>query len=281
MPPLSPSPADRRRPQGWADPNLLVGRGLAGTVLVALMILIGSFTDTIAFKSTLDLLLRAPEWQSWAMAIGATLLALVAAGNLGATLTASRRRDPDASRPQMVASALTWLGLGAALVYVRWTSADVPAVLSGFTGVTSTQVQQLHQAHASAFFFGALYLISGLGTALEVARRTNPAARALRRGDAACARQERIVDLLVGEATRARHAMDHHGGEFDRDLARRDSARADRQALGAEAANYARVLMAQLMHDPRRTGVTDTGPLPLPAAGEGQDDDQPRPGWTA
>lgn len=266
------------QPRGWASPELLAGRPATGVMLAAGAILVGSFADTIAFKSALDLLLRAAEWQSWVMALGATLLALVAAAHLGRERTGLRRRDPDASGLDVGACAVVWLLLGAALVYVRWTGHDASAAAGGF-GVAAAQEQLVHQAHASAFFFGALYLISGVGAALVAGRLTNPAHVALRRSEAACDQQEATVARLRGELERARSAVHHHNGEGDRDLARRDIARAARQALGAEAANYARVLMAQLMQDPRKTGVTETGPVPDPPAAD--EDGEPRPGRAA
>ena len=65
---------------------------------------------------------------------------------------------------------------------------------------------------------------------------------------------------------RARAAVDHHDGELDREDHRRKAAIAERQALGAEAANYARLLMAGMLRDPAKTGLTETGPTPqLPA----------------
>lgn len=273
--------ARARRDRGWADPDLLAGRSWIGGVLITSMVLVGSFTDTIAFKAALDLLLRAPEWQSWAMAVGATLLALVAAAHFGMDLTALRHGDVRASGAWVAVSAAVWLLLGAALVHVRLTSHAAPAA-GGFSDAAA-QEQLIPQAQASAFFFGALYLISGVGVALVAARLTNPAYQAARRSEAACERQEVTVARLRGEVERARSSVAHHSGEFDRDLARRDSAHTERQALGAEAANYARVLMAQLMGDPRRTGVVDTGPIPGPPAADdpGRDHGEPQPGRAA
>jgi len=44
---------------------------------------------------------------------------------------------------------------------------------------------------------------------------------------------------------------------------------AERQALGAEAANYARLLMAGTLKNPAQTGLTGIGPTPqLPAPPE-------------
>ena len=63
---------------------------------------------------------------------------------------------------------------------------------------------------------------------------------------------------------RARSALDHHDSELGREDHRRLAAIADRKALGAEAANYARILMAAMLRDPAMTGLTETGPVPEP-----------------
>ena len=66
---------------------------------------------------------------------------------------------------------------------------------------------------------------------------------------------------------------------------RRQAAIVERQALGAEAANYARIVMAAMMADPAKTGITETGPdspsaialseiTEIPLAGVGSDGPQ-------
>lgn len=252
--------SERKTKRDWSDPHLLAGRGLVVTLAVSAMIGVGSFTDTIAFKSTLDLLLRAPSWQSWGMAVGATLLALVGAMNLGVALAGRRRHDADSPLWMALASASVWVSLGAVLFYVRWTSAASTSDALGFSAVASDQSQHNHQAHAGALFFGALFLISGIAAALEAGRLANPAFRAFRRSSAACESQEAVVARAAAEAERAKCAVEHQNGEHERDELRRDHARSERIALAGEAANYARVLMAQLMQDPRKTGVTAFGP---------------------
>lgn len=257
--------SERAIKRDWSDPHLLAGRGAVVTLAAVAMIAAGSFTDTIAFKSTLDLLLRAPSWQSWGMAVGATLLALVAAMNLGVSLAGRRRHDADSPLWMALASAAVWLSLGAALFYVRWTSAASASSTGGFSTANSDQSQHAHQAHAAALFFGALFLISGIAAAFEAGRLANPAFRAVQRSSAACESQEVVVARAAAEVERAKCAFDHQDGELERDGLRRDHARSERIALAAEAANYGRVLMAQLMQDPRKTGVTATGPRSGPA----------------
>jgi hypothetical protein len=71
----------------------------------------------------------------------------------------------------------------------------------------------------------------------------------------------------------------HHG--ISAMSRRRQAAIAERQALGAEAANYARILMAAMLKNPAQTGLTETGPTPqLPAPPDNPDpaadpDDEP------
>src|SRR2546421_7122299 len=76
----------------WADPHLLAGRGRAGLIAAGLLVAAGALTDTLAFKNTLELALpqiSAPL--AWAMAAGATSMALVAAAILGISLAIHRR----------------------------------------------------------------------------------------------------------------------------------------------------------------------------------------------
>jgi hypothetical protein len=260
--------------RGWADTTLLAGRSPIGLIVIVLLILVGSVTDTTAFKSTLDLVLRESETVSWLLAGGMTCLAIAAAWTLGRKLAALRRLDLDTTGWQVIVSALVWLGLGFALFYVRWTSAATTQ--TSFSGIQVDTSHQAQQAHAAAVLFGALFLASGFAAAMEAARVTNPAYAAYRQATAALAAAQKRVAVRVGLARRARLAVEHHAGEFDRDLARRDQACAERRALGAQAANYARVLIATSLQDPRKTGLTESGPLPPPVPDQG-----PQPGEVA
>ena len=67
-----------------------------------------------------------------------------------------------------------------------------------------------------------------------------------------------------GDKDRAEAALELHEGEQQREDQRRIAAIADRKALAAEAANYARILMAAMLQDPAKTGITKTGPVPKP-----------------
>ena len=76
-------------------------------------------------------------------------------------------------------------------------------------------------------------------------------------------RQARKVAEAEATMERARAVVDHHDGELGREDHRRQAAIAARQALGAEAANYARLLMGTMLRDPAKTGLTETtGPSP-------------------
>jgi len=80
------------------------------------------------------------------------------------------------------------------------------------------------------------------------------------------ARRERLQATRVAKAAaerdRARAAVELHSAELDREDQRHIAAIAERTALGAMAANYATVLMAKMMKDPAKTGITDAGPVP-------------------
>jgi hypothetical protein len=113
-----------------------------------------------------------------------------------------------------------------------------------------------------ALFFGAIYLISGACTIFEAERLYNPEYFAFVRLGRQY--QQQVQNAAEAEATvdRAHSAVDHHDGELDREDHRRRAAIGERQALGAEAANQARVLMAAMLHNPAQTPLTETGPTP-------------------
>ena len=261
----NPAPA---RPIGprpdWTAPHLLAGRGRAGLIAAGLLVAAGALTDTLAFKNTLELALpqiSAPL--AWAMAAGATSMALVAAAILGISLAIHRRtRGHRGTRLAMNSTAAVWIGLGLAMFLVRWldTGASTPSDTFG------SPAPSAHPTPLIALFFAAIYLISGACTIFEAERLYNPEYFAyVRLGKQYRQQQQKVADA---EATveRARAALDHHDGELDREDHRRQAAIAERQALGAEAANYARILMAGMLRDPAKTGLTETGPTPqLPA----------------
>jgi hypothetical protein len=256
------------RPTGhqpdWAAPHLLAGRGRAGLIAAGILVGAGALTDTLAFKNTLELALpqiSAPL--AWAMAAGATSMALVAAGVLGISLAIHRRtRGHRGTRSAMYSTAAVWIGLGLAMFLVRWldTSATTP---SDTFGAATTA----HPTPLVALFFAAIYGISGACTIFEAERLYNPEYFAYVRLGKQYRRQATKVAEAMATVERARAAADHHDGELDREDHRRKAAIAERQALGAEAANYARLLMAVMLKDPAKTLLTETGPtpqLPLP-----------------
>jgi hypothetical protein len=276
------------RARGWAAPHLLAGRGSAGMIIVGVLILIGACTDTMAFKSALDLLINQPALMSWLMACGATALALVAAGSAGVALITVRHESSHAGRATVVVLLLAWLLLGAALFAVRWQVTDLAATGSGtsagsvtgsFGGssMTAGSDDTGSTGHYAAFFFAALYLISGLCTLFEAARLYNPDFLAYRRIGSELRRQQVRVRKAAALKTRADSAVDLCIGQFDQEDSRRRSAIGERQALGTELANYARYLMTKLLQDPARTNLTETGPLPrLADADDGRDETEQR-----
>lgn len=258
---------------GWTAPHLVAGRSTAALAAAGVLILIGAMTDTVAFKNTLKLVLRTiSPAMAWLMAIGAASMALVAAGSLGIALAIHRRGTYQPPRVVLIGSAAVWLGLGLAMFLVRWldTSDAAAPSLNG----SSASVHQPPSIWI-AVFFAAIYLISGACTLFETERLYNPEYFAfIRLGKQY---REHAARLATADATvdRAQAALDVHDSEFDREEQRRVAAVAERQALGAEAANHARILMAAILSDPAKTGLTETGPVPEmpPPWGEG-----PEPG---
>ena len=260
-----PTPGRAMGPRtDWTAPHLLAGRGRAGLLAVGLLILAGALTDTLAFKNTLELALpQLTGTLAWAMAAGATSMALVAAAILGMSLAIHRRtRGHRGTRLATNSTAAVWIGLGLAMFLVRWldTSASTPSDTFGSTAPSA------HPTPLVALFFAAIYLISGACTIFEAERLYNPEYSAYVRLTKQYRQQAQKVSGAEATVERARAAADHHDGELDREDHRRQAAIAERQALGAEAANHARLLMAAMLKDPAKTGLTETGPTPeLPA----------------
>jgi hypothetical protein len=247
----------------WTAPHLLGGRGRVGLFAVGLLIGAGALTDTLAFKNTLELALpQVSRVLAWAMAAGATSTALIAAASLGISFAIHRRtRDHRGTKLPMTFTAAIWASLGLAMFLVRWLDASAGAPSDTFGNTTSSA----HPTPLVALLFAAIYMISGACTIFETERLYNPEYFAYVR----LGKQHRhqVQKVAEAEATvqRARAAVDHHDAELDRENHRRQAAIAERQALGAEVANYARILMASMLQDPAKTGLTETGPtLELP-----------------
>ena len=262
------------RPMGlrpdWTAPHLLAGRGRAGLIAAGLLIGAGALTDTLAFKNTLELALPQISGPlAWAMATGATSMALIAAAILGISFATHRRtRGHRGTRPAMYSTAAVWIGLGLAMFLVRWldTGASSPSDTFG------SPAPSAHPTPLVALFFAGIYLISGACTIFEAERLYNPEYFAYVRLGKQYRQQAQKVAQAEATVERARAAVDHHDGELDREDHRRDAAIAERQALGAEAANYARIIMAAMLQNPAMTGLTETGPIPeLPAPPENPD----------
>ncbi len=256
------------RPMGprpdWTAPHLLAGRGQTGLIAAGLLIGAGALTDTLAFRNTLELALpqiSAPL--AWTMAAGATSMALIAAAILGISLATHRRtRGHRGTRPAMYTTEAVWIGLGLAMFLVRWLDTGTSTPSDTFGNPTPTT----HSTPLVALFFAAIYLISGACTIFESERLYNPEYFAYVRLGKQYQQQAQQVAEAEATVERARAAVDHHDGELNREDHRRDAAIAERQALGAEAANYARILMAAMLRDPAKTGLTETGPIAeLPA----------------
>jgi hypothetical protein len=247
----------------WSAPHLVADRSAWALVLVGLLVLVGALADTVVFKNILELILRTESGQvAWLLAAGATSMALVAAGSTGVALAVRRRgrhlaRRHRPSRLPLLGSTAVWLGLGLAMFLIRWrdnSSAGVPTFNQTVAPAQSTLWV--------ALFFAAIYLISGACTMFEAERLYNPEYFAFRRLRKRYRKQAGRVAKADAAADRARAALELHDGELERERQRRIAAIADRKALAAEAANYARVRMAAMMRDPAKTGITETGPVP-------------------
>jgi hypothetical protein len=244
----------------WAVPHLIAGKSKAADALAALLIVIGAVTDTLAFRNTLELLMPTESSQRiLVMAIGATAMGLVAAAFFGIAYTIRRRDRPGSSRLLMNFAAVAWFGLGLMMLLVRSFTATGPTPGSGGFDTSSTGSSS---PLLTAGFFFSIYIISGAGTVFEAERLYNPVYFAYVRLGKLLRKQQDVVVALEAQLERARAVTDMLAGDLDREDHRRRAAILERQAFGAEAANMARVLMAAMLHDPAKTGLTETGPVP-------------------
>jgi hypothetical protein len=253
--------------QDWSEPHLVAGRGRWTIIAGAFLILIGALADTIAFHNVLELVLKTERsGVVWVMAVGTTSMALVVAGGLGVARAIRRRTRylPPRHRPSRLAlilSATVWSGLGLAMFFIRWLGQNSG---HGFSLALSHQQTSGAPAHTlwQAIFFAAIYLVSGTCTLIECERLYNPEYFAFQRLRKQYNEQVKQVAKAEAARDRAEAVLEQHDGELQREDQRRLAAIADRQAIGAEAANYARVLMAVMLRDPAMTGITETGPVP-------------------
>jgi len=220
------------------------GNELAAGVL---LILAGVLAVTVAFRNTLALALPPlPGILAWLTAAGATCLAMAAAASIGVSLAILRQVGRIGSWLAAALITVAWIGLGLATVLI-------PLLGSG-----------AHFTPRAALFSGATYLISGACVIFLSERLYDPEYFAFRRLAKQRSDQAKLVAKAEADKDRAEAALELHEGEQQREDQRRIAAIADRKALAAEAANYARILMAAMLQDPAKTGITKTGPVPKP-----------------
>jgi hypothetical protein len=237
--------------------HLTAGQSKATRLGAAVLILVGATTDTLAFRNTLELALPTETSQAriLLMAVGATAMGLVAAACIGIAYAARRRGQDGSSRALLTCFTVAWLSLGVMMLLVRWLTHGAPTS-TGY-GAAPSQSQGL-----TAGFFFTIYLVSGAGTAFEAERSYHPDFSAFIRLGKLVSAQEEVVVRLEGELARAKAAIEQLDGDLDREDHRRRAAILERQALGAELANWARIMMAAALRDPAMTGLTETGPVP-------------------
>jgi uncharacterized membrane protein YhaH (DUF805 family) len=258
-----------RRPS-WRDPHQLAGRSQVSDLVLGVMILVGAAADMVAFKTTLDILLRQSQTLSWVMASGATCLALVAAARLGVAVAIRRREDTRYASFAVLAAAIAWLGLGLAMFITRLLNPGSAGPAFETAAPQSTQPTTL-----IAIFFGAVYLISGTCMMIEAMRLHNPEAALHRRLGKSLDKQVARTAEAEAEAERAQRAVDLHNDELAREKARYHAAINARKALALEAASHARLRMSAILGDPSKTAITETEPaLELPPGG-GEDEPDP------
>ena len=253
----TPSRRESRSHLTWANPALLAGRSMLQIGFFYALIVAGAATDTVAFKSVLDLVLQESQVISWLLAIGITFVALAFAWTIGRQY-AHYKHEPDASLTPVLLCAVVWAGLGCAMAYIRAHATQGGVGSSDFGSAPDTHLQ-----YGTAFLFAMLYFASGTVAIFEAYHTTNPIFSAYTRVTEQRDALRKLVAHLTGQAERARLVVAHHSGEFDRDLERRDEAIGGYQALGAELKHYSRVLIATLKQNARVTDLTTLGPKAL------------------
>jgi hypothetical protein len=244
---------------GSADPEHLGGQARGYVAGAGILIAVGATTDTIAFRNTLEVVLRTVSGQlAWLMAAGATSMALIAAATLGAGL-ARRRRGNRRALLTVYSTLGVWLCLGLSMFLVRWLDADT--VNSAFGGQQGT----IQTTPLVASFFGSIYLISGACTVFEAERLYNPEYRNFQKFQKQYRRQALRVAEAESAQVRAAAAVKNAEDEFGREDERRSAKLATCRALGEEAKRYARFLMSVILQNPEQTYVPTEKP---PATGQ-------------
>jgi OmpA-OmpF porin, OOP family len=251
--------------RGWAEPQLLAGRGTLALLVLPVLILVGAMTDTVAFRITLEVVLQHfSATVAWFIAAGATAMSLVIAYRFGIAL-AIHRRGGSRSPITLSGTSAAWLALGLAMFLIRW--------LDGGSATQSYDGVAIPATPLVAFFFLAIYLISGACTIFEAERLHNPEYTAYRKLRGQHDRQAAKAAEADAALERARSAVAEADDKLRNADQARDAEMGKRRALGNEAKQHTRVLMSILLRDPARTYVPDQDPSspggqpvsPLPA----------------
>ncbi len=233
-------------------------RSRTGPAAVALLVLAGALAVTVAFRNTVALALPTLSGLlAWLAAAGATSLAMATAASAGISLraAASLRPAPRRFRPQ---AGRIGSGLFTILITVAWAGLGLAAILIPLLGTG------VHSASLAALFSGTAYFTSGTCTIFLAEQLYDPDYSAFRRLERKFSAQARFVAKAEAERERAEAALEQHDGELQREDQRRAATIDSRRALGAEAASYARVLMASMLRDPAKATPTEAEPAPEP-----------------
>jgi hypothetical protein len=212
----------------------LGGRSSAELAPGVLLVLAATLTVTVAFRNTLALALPSLSGiLAWLTAAGATSLALVTAASAGISL-AIRQQEGHGSWLATALITLTWIGLGLATVLI-------PLLGTG-----------AHATPLAALFSGAIYLTSGACATFLSEKLYDPRYFVFRRLEKQYNAQARLDAKAEAKKHRAEAALELCDAELQREDQRRVAAIAGCKALGAEAAHYARILMAAMPQHPAK-----------------------------
>jgi hypothetical protein len=132
-----------------------------------------------------------------------------------------------------------------------------------------TSVHREYARHSAEILFRRARTQQRLAQANSIAEHERETLDHVRSDSTASARRiaAQVQRVVKADAQKdlARTVLDKWDGELKREERRRDAALLGLEALGGEAANYARVLMAANPRDQAKTGPSATGPAPIPS----------------
>jgi hypothetical protein len=256
-PPLRPA----RSRHSWAALEAIGASALRSFAFLGLRVLglgIFALADVVVIKGTVDIVLRESDEVSWFVSILLALGAVVMAASAGHL---SRRAAVDGST-QLIPHLLVlgWLGLGVALVLIRFNAATWTVPPPQVEGVAAPAFDEAGMHQGLAGLLALLFLASGVWAYVEGRTLVNPVAIAYLWSEV---RRRRLLAREVAQnAILLRDAEDlqRARGHLLALEPAREAAEDARRALARQLMTEARVRIAIHLADPASTGITEIAP---------------------